>query len=145
VGLADSVALNFFDTAQYGKPTADWLSLVDQVYQQQERAGRSPTDYAKPPQNATAARPDSAYTGAYANDFYGPLTVTADQGGLTMSLGPKPMRFRLTHYDGDTFSFETVGENATGLSGVTFEGGGQAAKVTVEAWDQDGLGTFTRQ
>lgn len=62
-----------------------------------------------------------------------------------MSLGPKPMRFRLTHYDGDTFSFETVGENATGLSGVTFKGGGQAAKVTVEAWDQDGLGTFTRR
>jgi len=145
VGLADSVALNFFDTAQYGKPTADWLSLVDQVYQQQERAGRSPTDYTEPPQNAAAARPEDAYTGTYANDFYGPLTVTADQGGLTMSLGPKPMRFRLTHYDGDTFSFETVGENATGLSGVTFKGGGPAAKVTVEAWDLDGLGTFTRR
>lgn len=49
VGLADSVALDFFDTAQYGKPTADWLSLAAQVYQQGEEAGRSPTDYTKPP------------------------------------------------------------------------------------------------
>ncbi|MFF4346039.1 serine hydrolase [Streptomyces sp. NPDC001530] len=153
VGLADSVALDFFDTAQYGKPTADWLTLVDQVYQQQEAQGRSPTDYTKTPRNAAAARSDDAYTGTYDNDFYGPLTVTAGQDGLTMRVGPKHMAFRLTHFDGDTFSFRTVGENATGLSGVTFkvdaESGGSsgdtASKVTVEAWDQDGLGTFTRR
>lgn len=153
VGLADSVALDFFDTAQYGKPTTDWLGLVDQVYQQQERAGRSAIDYAKPPANAAAARSDDTYTGTYNSDFYGPLTVTADHGALTMSAGPKHMAFRLTHYDGDTFSFRTVGENATGPSGVTFKvgsgtegsGGAKASKVTVEAWDHDGLGTFTRR
>lgn len=39
-----------------------------------------------------------------------------------MRLGPKPAPFRLTHYAGDTCCFETVGENATGPSGVTFEG-----------------------
>ena len=39
-----------------------------------------------------------------------------------MRLGPKPRVFRLTHYDGDTFSYETAGENAVGLSGVTFQG-----------------------
>lgn len=64
-----------------------------------------------------------------------------------MRLGPKPMTFRLTHFDGDTFSFETVGENATGLSGVTFNtdsDGAKAGKVTIEAFDENGLGTFTR-
>jgi CubicO group peptidase (beta-lactamase class C family) len=152
VGLADSVALDFFDIAQYGEPTTDWLSLVDEVYQQQLQADRSPTDYTKPPRNAAPARPDDTYTGTYENDYYGPLTVTAANGELTMSLGPKPMTFRLTHFDGDTFSFRTVGENATGLSGVTFEvgsgsegaGGSKASKVTVEAFDKTGLGTFTR-
>ncbi|MFF1766653.1 serine hydrolase [Streptomyces sp. NPDC058249] len=153
VGLADSVALDFFDTAQYGKPTADWLPLLDQVYRQEDQRGRSPTDYTKIPRNAAAARSTDAYTGTYDNAFYGPLTVTAGKSGeLTMSLGPKHMAFRLTHYDGDTFSFRTVGENATGLSGVTFKaapgsagpGGAKAAQVTVEAWNQDGLGTFTR-
>ncbi len=74
VGLADSIALNFFDTAQHGKPTADWLDLAADLYEQQEQAGRSPTDYAKPPEDASEARVDSAYTGTYANDYYGPLT-----------------------------------------------------------------------
>jgi hypothetical protein len=152
VGLADSVALDFFDTAQHGRPTTDWLTLVDKVYQQQEQENRSPTDYAKPPQNAAAARSDDAYTGTYDSDFYGPLTVTAAGGELTMKLGPKPTTFRLTHFDGDTFSFETTGENATGPSGVTFKvgpgsqgaGDATAQKVTVEAFDENGLGTFTR-
>ncbi|MFE9768770.1 serine hydrolase [Streptomyces sp. NPDC005808] len=148
VGLADSVALDFFDTAQYGRPTTDWLTLAAQQYQHLEEAGRSPTDYTKPPADAADAQPDDTYTGTYDNDFYGPLTVTAGQNGeLTMSLGPEPMTFRLTHFDGDTFSFETAGENATGLSGVTFKGasnGAKAGKVTVEAFDESGLGTFTR-
>jgi CubicO group peptidase (beta-lactamase class C family) len=152
VGLADSVAQDFFDTAQYGKPTRDWLPLIDRVYRQQEQQGRSPTDYASPPRNASPARALDTYAGTYGNAYYGPLTVTTANGELGMSLGPKHTKFRLTHYDGDRFSFRTVGENATGLSGVTFKvgsgspgsGGSKASRVTVEAWDHDGLGTFTR-
>ncbi|RSS53681.1 DUF3471 domain-containing protein, partial [Streptomyces sp. WAC07061] len=87
-------------------------------------------------------------TGTYDNPYYGPLTVTADaKGGLTLSLGPKPLRFPLTHYDGDTFSFETTGENAVGRTGVFFSEGedGQSGKVRVEYLDQNHLGTFTRR
>lgn len=69
VGLADSVALNFFDTAQYGKPTTDWLPLVDRVYRQQEQQGRSPTDYARPPRNGAVARAADTYTGTYDNAY----------------------------------------------------------------------------
>ncbi|MDL5205638.1 serine hydrolase [Streptomyces sp. ALI-76-A] len=146
VGLADSIALNFLDTAQHGKPTADWLDLAGKVYEQEKQAARSPTDYGKPPKDAAAARADTAYTGTYANDYYGPLTVTAADDTLTLRLGPKPTTFRLTHYDGDTFSFETVGENASGPSGITFRDveDGRATRVTVEAFDENGLGTFTR-
>lgn len=147
VGLADSIALDFFDTAQHGKPTADWLDLIAKVYEQEEQQARSPTDYTKPPEDAAAARSNAAYTGTYRNDYYGPLTVTAASGELTMQLGPRPMRFRLTHYDGDTFSFQTVGENASGPSGFTFRGdsNGKATRVTIEAFDENGLGTFRRE
>ncbi|MGW6921086.1 serine hydrolase [Streptomyces sp. NPDC054950] len=147
IGLPDAIAETFFDTAQHGKATADWLDLIGKIYAQQEQAEVSPTDYATPPADAAAARPDAAYTGTYANSFYGPLTVSASGGELTMRLGPKPTTFRLTHYDGDTFSFRTVGENAVGLSGVTFHGDrdGKATRVTVEAFDETGLGTFTRE
>ncbi|MDQ1010009.1 CubicO group peptidase (beta-lactamase class C family) [Streptomyces sp. V4I23] len=147
VGLADSVAFNFFDTAQQGGPTQDWLSLIGQVYEKEEQAGRSPTDYTKPPSGAADARADDVYTGTYRNDYYGPLTVTADDGALSLHLGRKPLRFALTHYSGDTFSFETVGENAVGRTGVTFTVGddGQASRVKVESLDTNGLGTFTRE
>ncbi|MGE7390736.1 serine hydrolase [Streptomyces sp. NPDC004126] len=143
VGLADSIALDFFDIAEHGKPTADWLGLIAATYEQLNDAVRSDTDYAHPPAGAGPARDDSAYTGTYENPYYGPATVTADPSGkgLVLSLGPKPMRFPLTHYDGDTFSFETSGENAAGRTGVFFSDG----TLRIEYLDQNHLGTFTQK
>ena len=64
-------------------------------------------------------------------------------------MGPagKATTFRLTHYDGDTFSFDSIGENANGLAGAIFAaapGGGQASSVRLDFYDETGLGTFTR-
>ncbi|MBT2403726.1 MULTISPECIES: serine hydrolase [unclassified Streptomyces] len=142
VGLADAVALDFFDFAEHGKATTDWLALAGAIYAQMDSADRSSTDYAHPPASAKPAQDNAAYTGTYDNPYYGKLTVTASpDGGLTLSLGPKPMRFPLTHYDGDTFSFETAGENAVGRTGVTFSDG----TVRVEYLDDEHLGTFTQR
>ncbi|MDX2826779.1 serine hydrolase [Streptomyces ipomoeae] len=146
VGLADAVSFDFLDTAQHGKPTEDWLDLAAKIYEQEAEQLRSPTDYSKPPKDASDPRATSTYTGTYRNAYYGPLTVTESNDELTLRLGPKPMTFRLNHYDGDTFYFETVGENASGPSGVTFKDdeNGKARQVTIEAFDTNGLGTFTR-
>ncbi len=141
-GVADAVALDFLDIAQDGKPSRDWLPLADAAFQQQEDALRSPTDYAHPPADAEPARADDAYTGTYANAYYGKLTVSEENGRLVLRLGPEPQSYPLTHYDGDTFSFPTRGENAVGLTGVTFSPDGKT--VRVEYLDANGLGTFTR-
>ncbi|KOU29184.1 beta-lactamase [Streptomyces sp. WM6372] len=144
VGMADAIAMDFFDTAEHGAPTTDWLPLFAELYAQQLGPGPSATDYAHPPAGAKAARADSAYTGTYVSPYYGKLTVTANaggKGGLTLSLGPKPMRFPLTHYDGDTFSYVTAGENAVGRTGVVFKDG----TVRIEYLDANHLGTFTKQ
>ncbi|MGW7438593.1 serine hydrolase [Streptomyces sp. NPDC054849] len=142
VGLADAVALDFLDFAEHGKTTADWLGLTGALYAQMDEEARSPTDYARPPAGAKPAQDSAAYTGTYDNPYYGKATVTAaDDGALTLSLGPKPLRFPLAHYDGDTFSFETTGENAVGRTGVTFADG----TLRVEYLDADHLGTFTQR
>ncbi|MFI5863224.1 serine hydrolase [Streptomyces sp. NPDC051546] len=142
VGLPDAVAADFFDTAEHGKPTTDWLALTDALYAQINAEGRSPTDYARPPAGAKPAGEDSAYTGTYDNPYYGKATVAAtSEGKLTLSLGPEPMVFPLTHYDGDTFSFETAGENAVGRTGVFFSPADHT--VRIEYLDTDHLGTFT--
>jgi hypothetical protein len=143
VGVADAVALDFFDIAQHGKVSRDWIPLVDGLYQQEADAGRSKTDYAHPPSDAPAAKDPGTYAGTYHSDYYGRAeVVTGADGTLTLRLGPKPQSYRLTHYSGDTFSFQTAGENAVGRTGVTFTPDGKS--FTVEYLDQEGLGTFTR-
>ncbi|MFE3497422.1 serine hydrolase [Streptomyces sp. NPDC059169] len=146
VGLADAVALDFFDTAQYGRPTIDWLSFFSGLYEQMDEQDGSRTNYARPPANARPARDDRAYTGTYDSPYYGKAVVTEDGGGLVLELGPAPQKFRLTHYSGDTFSFRTKGENAVGLTGVTFSPHeGTSRSFRVEYLDENGLGTFTRR
>ena len=92
------------------------------------------------------AAADTAYIGSFANDFYGPVEVVAGADGLNLLIGPNRRSFRLTHFDRDTFTFETIGENASGLSGVSFalDGAGKARSVWIEAFDKSGLGSFAR-
>src|SRR5436305_11255622 len=53
----------------------------------------------------------------------------------------------MKHYDRDTFTYETEGENAVGNSGITFTIGpdGKAAQVVVENLNVRGEGTFKRE
>ncbi|MFD5462848.1 serine hydrolase [Kitasatospora sp. NPDC127059] len=145
-GLPEAVAEEFFDVAQEGRETVDWLGFFGTVVPAAAASPVSKTDYGKPPASAAPAKPNSAYTGTYASGYYGPLTVTEQDGGLVMTVGPAKLQYPLQHFDGDVFSFLSKGENAVGLSGVTFSVGadGRAGKVVVEQLDVDGLGTFTR-
>ncbi|MER7850744.1 serine hydrolase [Kitasatospora sp. NPDC096077] len=145
-GLPEAVAEEFFDVAQEGRETVDWLGFLGKVVPAAAASPVSKTDYTKAPAGAAPAKPDSAYTGTYGSGYYGPLTVAEENGGLVMTVGPDNLRYPLQHFDGDVFSFLSKGENAVGRSGVTFTVGadGKAAKVVVEQLDIDGLGTFTR-
>jgi len=60
--------------------------------------------------------------------------------------GPKKLTFPLKHYDRDTFTYDTIGENAVGRTGVTFTIGpdGHATQVVVENLNVRGEGTFKR-
>ncbi|MFP3991193.1 serine hydrolase [Streptomyces sp. E11-3] len=147
VGVPEAIASEFLDTAQTGGPTVDWLTFLGPLLLQETLGERSSVDYTKPPARPAPARANSAYTGTYANDHYGPLTVSIRGDRLTMQLGPDEQQFTLRHYDGDTFSYRTTGENAVGLSGVTFTigSGSRAEKVRVENLDTNDLGTFSRK
>ena len=52
----------------------------------------------------------------------------------------------MKHYDRDTFTYETEGENAVGRSGITFTIGpdGKATQVLVEKLNVRGEGVFKR-
>jgi hypothetical protein len=147
VGAPEAVSRTFLDIAQDGRPSVDWLGLFGKLFGQLEQQGRSKVDYSKPPAHPVPAGPQRAYVGTYASTYYGRLTIRAGAHGLVMRLGPRPTAFPLHHYTGDVFSCRTQGENAVGLSGVTFarQGKAPATRVTVENLDHTGLGVFRRR
>ena len=146
IGVPESLIASFLDLAELGHVTRDWLTAYQPffaplTFNPSRLAGK------KRPANPAPARPSSAYTGRYANRYYGRLRVTTRRGRLIMSIGPKPASFRLRHWSGNTYSYEPRGENAVGISAVAFRlgRGGRASAITVEYLDEEGLGTFDRR
>jgi CubicO group peptidase (beta-lactamase class C family) len=143
VGLAEAVNATFLDMAEQGRAQFDWLALYGQAF---EGLSANPSRLAgrERPARPRPRRASKAYAGTYDNDFYGPLTISSRRGRLSMRLGParKRQRFALTHFSGNTFSYEPRGEMAVGISAVSFGRG----SVTVEFLDDGrGLGSFTRR
>src|SRR5437879_11630097 len=148
LGIAEALGTTFMDTALYGKPTQDWFALFKQVYSNPAAIGTElGFDYSKPPASSAPALKNSAYFGRYTNDYFGGISIVEKDGGLAIVEGPKNKTFPMTHYDRDTFTYETEGENAVGRSGITFTIGpdGQAAQVVVENLNVRGEGTFKRE
>ncbi len=147
IGMAEALGTIFMDTALYGKPTQDWFALFKQVYSNPAAIGTVPGfDYSKPPTSPGPALANSAYLANYSNDYFGEISIVEKEGGLAIVQGPMKMTFAMKHYDRDTFTYETEGENAVGRSGITFTVGpdGKATQVLVENLNVRGEGTFKR-
>lgn len=147
-GIPEAITAGFLDTAQHGSPTVDWLAFTAGVFKQIDESEKPKVDYTKVPATLSPAKTYRTYTGTYDNSYYGPLVVLEQGGTLAMRMGPSgsPTTFPLTHFDGNTFSFESIGENGNGLAGALFAGtgGGSSPSVTLDFYDRTGLGTFTR-
>ncbi len=148
-GIPEAVNADFMDTAQDGGPTVDWLTFIAGIFRQQDEADKPEVDYTKVPPSPAPAGTNRRYTGTYGNSYYGPLVVFEEGGALAMRIGPEDRQttFALTHFDGDTFSFESIGENGNGLAGAIFADTrrGSAPQVTLDFYNRTGLGTFTRR
>jgi hypothetical protein len=141
VGVPETLTAEFADLVQFGQVREDWRTLYAGAFAAMDRpfgelAGKQPPTEPLPP------RPLQSYVGTYANDYWGPARVNVKDGALTLSLGPRPENFPLTHWDGDTFSYRLVTENAPpgSVSRATFNGD----RLTLEYLDQDKMGKFTR-
>ena len=147
VGVPDALGTIFADIALYGKPTQDWFPLYKQRYSDPATTGTVlGHNYSKSSSSPAPALKNGAYLGKYANDFFGDIAIVEKDGGLAIVEGPKKLTFPLKHYDRDTFTYETAGENAVGRSGVTFTIGpdGQASQVVVENLNVRREGIFKR-
>src|SRR5881398_734408 len=148
LGIAEALGTTFMDVALYGKPTQDWFALFKQVYSNPAAIGTVlGFDYSKPPLSPAPALKNNAYVGRYTNDYFGGISIIEKGGGLAILQGPKNKTFPMKHYDRDTFTYETEGENAVGRSGITFTIGpdGKATQVLVENLNVRGEGVFKRE
>ncbi|AYJ51651.1 serine hydrolase [Rhodococcus sp. P1Y] len=146
IGVAETIAAQFMDYAKNGELTVDWAPFLADIFAGIVEQGRSETDYANPPASAAPAKPVDAYVGTYSSPFYGPAEVVESGGELVLKIGKNlQSSYPLTHFDGDTYWFEPVGENSSGPTGAEFTvAAGAPTTLTVEYLDPLGLGTFTR-
>lgn len=145
MGVPEAIANTFVDRVEFGHSTRDWYAFFSPVFKKLltpkgELVGKSPPAHPKP------ALSLSAYAGTYANDYYGPATVTIENGGLLLAIGPKPQRYPLRHWNGNVFALRTSGENGGFDSAVTFvpASGGHRASLAIEYLNENGLGSFVR-
>jgi CubicO group peptidase (beta-lactamase class C family) len=122
VGAPEALCLSVLDLATTGTVSRDWLAVAAPRFAAAAEEGRygTGTDWDIPPPDGASALEDAAYLGAYRNDFYGDVEIAQGADGLVLRIGPEPREFPLTHYDHDTYSWQPVGENAAGRSGLSF-------------------------
>ncbi|HEY9845736.1 MAG TPA: serine hydrolase, partial [Candidatus Caenarcaniphilales bacterium] len=148
IGVPETIALSFLDLVQTGKIQKDYAPLLEQAFASLDKPPYGTlVDYSKPPAQSSPALPANAYVGTYRNDYFGEIAIAAREGKLVLLQGPKKTAFPLQHYTHDVFTYQPVGENAYGLSGVTFTIGadGKSSSVVVENLNIDGQGIFTRK
>jgi hypothetical protein len=146
MGVPESISMSFIDLVTSGKLERDWLALMQPLFANIMKPPYGTTvDYIKPLANVLPPLPLEAYVGTYHNDFYGDLEIIQKDKSLQLRLGPKHL-FPMQHWSRDVFTYQPVGENAAGLSGVTFVLGPdqKAMRVIIENLDAQGQGTFVR-
>jgi CubicO group peptidase (beta-lactamase class C family) len=146
VGAAEAITAEFLDRVQFGESTRDWLAdygvALGHYY---EPAGDLIDQEA--PASPAPARPLEEYAGSWSNAYFGPAEVSVAGDGLIVRLGPDGgYEVELTHWDGDEFSFVPTGENAPdgSLSSASFTTGADGETMTLQFFDSNGLGTWTR-
>ena len=139
-GIPEALTAEFADLVQFGEVREDWYKLYSDIFAQMGEPEGSLTGK-QPPVNPAPAAAVSSYIGTYNNDYWGPARVTEKDGKPQLALGTK-LNVPLNHWDGNVFTYSWVSENSPpgSISKVTFDGD----KLTLEYYDTDNRGTFTR-
>ncbi|MBH0780146.1 serine hydrolase [Nocardia bovistercoris] len=141
IGVPETLTAEFADLVQYGKVREDWRALYRAAFASMDDP-EGALVAVTPPTAPAPPKPLAAYAGTYGNDYWGPATVTETDGALTLTLGPTARTYPLRHWDGDTFTFTLSGENAP--PGTISQARFTDDTVTLEYFDEEGLGTFRR-
>lgn len=147
VGAAEAIAAEFIDLVFYGKVRRDWYAGYNHVLSGMfdpvgDLVGKTPPNEPKP------ALPLNHYTGLFNNNYFGPARIQLNNGQLQIALGPKPMTYPLTHWNGNTFAIKPFSENepAGSVSSVNFHTeNGTIKGFTINYLNRYQQGQWTKQ
>jgi CubicO group peptidase (beta-lactamase class C family) len=86
------------------------------------------------------------YAGVYRNAVYEDVTVTAENGSLTVLLGPARFALSLAHWDRDVFVYSVplFGDDSEGFVRFAQAADGSITQMTIDLLEDDGCGVFER-
>jgi hypothetical protein len=148
-GVPEGLAAAFLDEVFTGKPSRDWISHWNEIYDANFGAGAQKAamaPYASAPASQSPPMPLGAYTGFYNNAYVGEARITEADGVLSLALGPAGKRFPLKHFNRDLFLYAPFAESPGWMVAVTFLIGpdGKATQVTLQNLDDGGMGTLKK-
>jgi CubicO group peptidase (beta-lactamase class C family) len=146
IGAAEAIAATVVDTVEFGGPTRDWFGAYNGQMKGMYALAGDLAD-AVPPASPQPSLAAEAYAGRYENAYFGQAEITVEQGVMTLILGPRRMRFPLSHWDASAFSLAANSENAPkgSLFSVRFvQEEGKVTAFTVNLLDEHGLGSWRR-
>ncbi len=140
--LPEALIQSFFDLLLKGEIQEDYITKFNQLWS--TRAEPPPIKFAKPKLPVSPSLSLNKYTGKFENDFFGKTEIVLQDGKLVFSVGPKPEKFFLRHYNRDVFVMDTIGENAVGETQVIFtlDREEKVRSVIVDAFNPYGNGEF---
>lgn len=147
-GIPEAMGMIFDDLLLRGEVQRDWIGFANENYVMMEaETFEYEVDLATAPADPGPAGDLADYVGEFSNDYFGVVQVADNEGVLTLTIGPKPAVFELSHWDGDTFLFQPMGENAGGPGAVEFQRAddGVVSSIFVPFFNVNGSGTFLRQ
>ncbi|WP_442287856.1 serine hydrolase [Variovorax sp. M-6] len=149
VGAPEAVNASFDDLVEFGQVKSDWLAVHGAAFAKLYAIEGSLVDQ-QPPAQPVAPLGHNAYTGTYANSFYGNAMVESSGSGLVLKMGPGGARvFALRHWNGNSFVFDFPREIAEpgALSRIDFKPGvsGLSDSLQIEYYAEDiAGGVFTK-
>lgn len=146
VGAPESVIAQFFDLIQFGETTRDWTAdfagfFATQLAPVGDLVGEDPP--------ARPALPDDvqALIGRYENAYFGDLVIEEHGDDLIARIGPEGVTvLELVPWDANRLAYAPNDENAPhgSLASATITREAEGIRITLQSFDERGLGTWTR-
>lgn len=102
--LPERLAYYFFDR-YFDRPVTDWFAIF--LEQEQEKKEKSKIEEPAAPKKPIPSLPLEVYAGEYENNIFGEIIASVEKGHLILTAGPKKMKIKLTHFDGNIFQAES--------------------------------------